>query len=50
VRIEAEGNTLRATRSFPDTEPVVSAGDRSMVGPDGLYVVKPDRILRLTLS
>lgn len=50
VRIEADGNTLRATRSFPDTEPVVSAGDRLMAGPDGLYVVKPDRILRLTLS
>jgi hypothetical protein len=50
VRIEANGNTLRATRSFPDTEPVVSASDRLLAGPDGLYVVKPDRILRLTLS
>jgi hypothetical protein len=50
VRVEADGHTLRATRSFPDTEPVVSAGDRLLAGPDGLYVVKPDRILRLTLS
>ena len=50
VRIEADGNTLRATRSFPDTEPVVSASDRLLAGADGLYVIKPDRILRLTLS
>jgi hypothetical protein len=53
VRVEAQGNALRPTRSFPDTEPFVSAGDRLIAAPagaGGLYVVKPDRILRLTLS
>jgi hypothetical protein len=50
VRVEAQGNALRPTRGFPDTEPFVSAGDRLMAGAGGLYVVKPDRILRLTLS
>jgi hypothetical protein len=51
VRVEAQGTALRASRSFPDTEPLVSSGDRllsSLTG--GLYLVKPDRILRLTLS
>jgi hypothetical protein len=50
VRVEAHGNTLRASRSFPATEPFVSAGDRLMAGAGGLYVIKHDRILRLTLS
>jgi hypothetical protein len=56
VRVEAHGNALRPTRGFSDTQPFVSAGDRLMsstsgpAGASGLYVVKPDRILRLTLS
>ena len=51
VRVEAHGNALRESRSFPDTEPLVSAGDRLMSSPaGGLYLVKSDRILRLTLS
>jgi hypothetical protein len=53
VRVEAHGNALRPTRGFPDTEPFASAGDRLIAAPasaGGLYVVKPDRILRLTLS
>lgn len=50
VRVEEGGGTLAMTRSFPDTEPFVCAGDRLLAGADGLYVVKRDHILRLTLS
>lgn len=50
VRVEAQGSALVQTRSFPDTEPFVSAAGRLLAGAGGLYVVEPDRILRLTLS
>lgn len=50
VRVEAHGNTLHVGRSFPATEPYVSAGDRLVAGAGGLLVIRTDRILRLTLS
>lgn len=50
ARIEASGSALSATRLYPDTEPWVSAGSRLLPGPDGLYAIGADRILRLTLT
>lgn len=49
-RIEAAGDRLRITRSFPDTEPFVDAASRLLVGEGGLYAVSQNRILRLQLS
>lgn len=50
ARIEADGAGIRVTRTFPDTEPFVDASDELRAGPDGLYVIKRDRVVRLTLS
>jgi hypothetical protein len=49
VRIEVNGSTLSPTRTFPDTEPFVDASSRLIAGSDGLYVVDPHEIRKLTL-
>ncbi|WP_428265328.1 hypothetical protein [Haliangium sp.] len=50
ARVEQSGDRLAATRLFPDTAPFVSADDRLLVGPDGLYVISSQRIVRLQLT
>ncbi|MEM9491356.1 MAG: hypothetical protein AAGC55_19575, partial [Myxococcota bacterium] len=49
VRVEADGERLRVTRSFPDTEPFVDAGSTLLVGASGLYAVHTRRIVHLQL-
>ena len=50
VRVETDSAEIRITRTFPDTEPFVDASDELRAGSDGLYVIKRDRVVRLTLS
>jgi hypothetical protein len=50
ARVEVDGAAIRVTRTFPDTEPFIDASDELRAGPDGLYVIKRDRVVRLTLS
>ena len=49
-RIEPDGERLRVTRSFPDTEPFVDAATRLVPGSRGLYAVDRHRIVHLTLA
>ncbi len=49
VRVERDGDALRVTRTYPDTEPFVDAACRLVVCPDGMYVVATHHITRLTL-
>ncbi|MBI2483379.1 hypothetical protein HYV74_04375 [Candidatus Uhrbacteria bacterium] len=49
VRVEVHQGQLAATKSFPDTEPFVGAGDLLFAGKDGLYVVSRSEITRLQI-
>jgi H/ACA ribonucleoprotein complex subunit 3 len=50
VRVEVNGSGLTQTRAFPDTEPFVDGASKLIAGSDGLYVVDPHEIRRLTLA
>jgi hypothetical protein len=50
VRIEVEGQRLMVTQVFPDTEPFVNAASRLLPGPDGVYVVGAQEIVRLKIA
>ena len=50
VRVEADGDRLRVTRSFPDTEPFVDAASRLLVTASGLHAVSAHRIVHLALG
>jgi hypothetical protein len=50
VRVEVRGGGVVETARFPDTEPFVDEGSRLLAGPDGVYVVGRDQVLRLSIS
>jgi hypothetical protein len=50
VRVEPRGGSLVETRSFPDTEPFVTATTRLFAAPDGLYAVGEREIRILSLG
>ena len=50
VRLELDRGSIVKTRTFPDTEPFVDANSRLLLAPDGLYVVRPQSIVRLVVN
>jgi hypothetical protein len=50
VRLEAEGNSIRESKTFPETEQYVSSASQLLAGRDGLYVVQAHEIQLLTIS
>jgi H/ACA ribonucleoprotein complex subunit 3 len=50
VRVEMDGQRLMITQAFPDTEPFVNTASRLLAGPDGLYVVGAQEIVRLKIA
>lgn len=49
VRSDIEQGGIVTTKTFPDMEPFVDAGSLLFAGGDGLYVVNPQEIYRLTM-
>ncbi len=50
VRVEATNGTLAVARTYPDTELFVDADTWLLSGPDGLYAVHRDGIVRLVIG
>ncbi|MEO5951306.1 MAG: hypothetical protein ABIQ44_02455, partial [Chloroflexia bacterium] len=50
VRLEAQNDSIYESKTFPDTEPFVSAESKLFGGPDGLYVVGSQEIRRLVMG
>lgn len=50
VRVEAQNGSIVETKTFPDTEPFVSAESKLVGGPDGLYVVGTQEIRKLVMG
>ncbi|HSN30818.1 MAG TPA: hypothetical protein VLT45_31235 [Kofleriaceae bacterium] len=50
VRVEVVGGALVQTRSFPETAPLVTAGDRLLLHATGLDVVRARDAIRLQLT
>ncbi len=49
LRLENQGGQISITRQFPDTEPFADSGCRLIPGKDGIYVVRRQEIVYLTL-
>lgn len=50
LRVEADRERLRVTRSFPDTEPFVDAASRLLVTASGLHAVSTHCVVHLALG
>ncbi len=50
VRVERDGAQLCVTRRFEDTAPFVDAATRLHLGATGIYAVKSDRVLRISIK
>lgn len=50
VRVEIEGNQLKETKKFPDTEPFVDNGSHLFPSQDGLYIVSQREIKILKIG
>lgn len=50
TRLQARGGTVERTRDFPETEPFVDSACRLLPGPQGIHVLRTDRIQLLQLA
>jgi hypothetical protein len=50
VRLEAEGSSIRESKTFPETDQYVNSASQLLAGRNGLYVVQAHEIHMLTIS
>jgi len=50
VMVQSDKGSLSKTKEYPDTEPFVDAATQLLIGSDGLYAVRRQEIVKLTIK